>query len=306
MREYAKVSPLFWTGETGRAVIECGSAAIAIAMYLMTNPHANALGLYYLPLAYMAHDLKSTLEGASKGLLSCIEAHFCDYDKASEMVWVYEMARFQTGTALKTKDNRHKSTVKLYARLPKCPFLGPFFDKYAEDFNLPERRETKGLTSPLQAPSKQGEGKGEGEEKGEGECRNADAMRLARLLFSEIKKNNPGHKPPNFNRWSEDIDKAIRIDGRSVAELEELILFAQGDDFWRVNILSGRKLREKYDKLFLEMHRDGPRSGAGQERDSKAILYKRAAARLEHKGVPAAKAFCQEHGLDFEMVGLKK
>ena len=31
----------------------------------------------------------------------------------------------------------------------------------------------------------------------------------------------------------------------------KIIVFAQSDSFWRSNILSGKKLREKYDQLYL-------------------------------------------------------
>lgn len=50
MRDYAKVSPRFWLGETGRELRKAGAEAQVVAFYLMTSPHANMLGLYYLPV----------------------------------------------------------------------------------------------------------------------------------------------------------------------------------------------------------------------------------------------------------------
>ena len=67
MRDYAKVSPHFWVGKTGKQ-LKKNPEALVVAMYLMTNPHANMLGLYYMPQMFIAHETGLTLEGASKGL----------------------------------------------------------------------------------------------------------------------------------------------------------------------------------------------------------------------------------------------
>ncbi|ENU2556439.1 hypothetical protein ACE4O8_005059, partial [Escherichia coli] len=74
MRDYAKVSPRFWLGETGRELRKAGAEAQVVAFYLMTSPHANMLGLYYLPVLYLAHETGLGLEGASKGLKRAVEA----------------------------------------------------------------------------------------------------------------------------------------------------------------------------------------------------------------------------------------
>lgn len=170
MRDYAKVSPKFWTGNTGQELARRGSEALVVALYLMTSPHSNMLGLYYQPVLYLAEETGLTPEGASKGLQACIEEGFCMYDQQSKMVWVIEMASYQIGSELAASDKRCKGIQKDYNALPNCQFLGDFFDRYAQAFHLTDRREfvekTKGLvlrhTSPLQAPSKPGTGTGEG------------------------------------------------------------------------------------------------------------------------------------------------
>lgn len=74
MRDYAKVSPRFWLGETGKELRKAGAEAQVVAFYLMTSPHANMLGLYYLPVLYLAHENRAWsgrgFEGASKGCRS--------------------------------------------------------------------------------------------------------------------------------------------------------------------------------------------------------------------------------------------
>lgn len=170
MRDYAKVSPKFWTGETGQELARRGSDALVVALYLMTSPHSNMLGLYYQPVLYLAEETGLTPEGASKGLNDCIEAGFCRYDLATKMVWVVEMASYQIGSELSANDKRCKGIIKDYVALPNCPFLGSFFDRYAKAFHLTTRRDftpkRKALGqnggSPFEDPSKQGEGTGEG------------------------------------------------------------------------------------------------------------------------------------------------
>lgn len=140
MRDYATVSPQFWLGKTGRDLRKIGAEAQIVAFYLMTSPHANMLGLYYLPVLYLAHETGLGLEGASKGLKSAIEAGFCSYDEDTEVVWVHEMAAYQVGKQLKPGDNKCAGVRNGYATLPENPFLSLFYERYKNDFHLNLKR----------------------------------------------------------------------------------------------------------------------------------------------------------------------
>lgn len=161
MRDYAKVSPQFWIGTTGKALRKAGWEAQLVAMYLMTSPHANMLGLYYLPKLFLIHETGLSPEGASKGLAGASEALFCAYDDASEMVWVYEMATYQVGSQLKAEDKRCAGVQNEYNTLPDNPYLKGFFDKYKDVFHLTEcRAPSKGLQGGFKAPPKPRTGAG--------------------------------------------------------------------------------------------------------------------------------------------------
>ena len=147
MRDYAKISPQFWIGSTGKALRKAGAEAQIVAMYLMTSPHANMLGLYWLPELYIAAETGLTPEGASKGLRRAIEAGFCKYDEASEMVWVVEMAKYQIADRLEPADKRCKGIQKDLDTLPNNPFSKEFVELYASAFHLKK-------ASPSEAPSK--------------------------------------------------------------------------------------------------------------------------------------------------------
>lgn len=156
MRDYSKVIASFWTGDTGKALRRRGPDAMLVALYLMTSPTSNMLGLYYQPTLYMAHETGLGLEGATKGLRDAIDVGFCQYDEATEMVWVIEMARYQIGDALKASDKRSAGVQNAYDALPSNPFLGPFFDRYGDAFCMSHRRGVDDLFSlkPPEAPSK--------------------------------------------------------------------------------------------------------------------------------------------------------
>lgn len=143
MRRYAKISPQLWIGDTGRHLRESGPEALLVALYLLSNPHANMLGLYYLPTSLIAHETGLASEGASKGLRRAIEAGFCSYDESSEMVFVHEMARYQIADQLATTDKQCTGIQREYDGLPNNPFLPVFYEKYASAFHLTTRRENR-------------------------------------------------------------------------------------------------------------------------------------------------------------------
>lgn len=169
MREFAKLSPQFWIGMTGKALRGDRDAQI-VALYLMTSPHATMIGVFHCPVMYVAHETGLTIEGASKGLQRVVEEGFCTYDHDRELVWVHEMARFQVGAELKANDNQVPAIRRAFMQLPECQIRRGFHARYRDAFHLPDIEEqsiqtggaSKGVARGLEAPSKQGEGDREG------------------------------------------------------------------------------------------------------------------------------------------------
>jgi len=86
---------------------------------------------------------------------------------------------------------------------------------------------------------------------------NSSEMKLAGRLRDLISKNDQGFKSPtDMNLWADDINKIIRLDGRSEELVLQVIEFSQSSDFWKSNILSPGKLRGKFTTLKLQMERD--------------------------------------------------
>ncbi len=79
---------------------------------------------------------------------------------------------------------------------------------------------------------------------------------LTDLLITLIKQNKPDRilKGNNYReRWANDIRLTEEIDKRSIDKIKEVIKFSQRDSFWKQNILSAGKLRDKFDQLEMKM-----------------------------------------------------
>jgi len=82
---------------------------------------------------------------------------------------------------------------------------------------------------------------------------NAIEISLSSELFNLMLVNNQNAKKPDFQKWAKSIDLMIRADKRDPVEIGEVIRWCQRDSFWKGNILSTSKLRDKYDQLVLRM-----------------------------------------------------
>ncbi len=150
MRDYGKVSPQFWIGKTGKS-LRGNAEAQVLAIYLMTSPHANMIGVYHCPVAYMAHETGLSLEGASKALQCLIDADFCTFDAEDEYVFVHQFALHQVGESLDPKDKRCKGVENELAKVPKNQCWQSFRAHYAVPYNLPLPTQN---ASPSEAPTK--------------------------------------------------------------------------------------------------------------------------------------------------------
>lgn len=156
MRKFASVPPRIWQADLKgvRGDLE----AFAVHYHLTTSGHANMLGLYYLPIAYAAHEIGCPIEGASKGLASLIDAKICSYDFDRDLVWVHEMAADQIAPQLSPKDKRVKGIAEQLSMLPICPITLAFYRRYRLPFHLYDERilEEHELTTSQneEAPSK--------------------------------------------------------------------------------------------------------------------------------------------------------
>lgn len=111
-----------------------------------------------------------------------------------------------------------------------------------------------------------------------------DVEQVCRHLADRIQAN--GAKRPEITRkWRQAARLMLDRDKRTVEQVLRAIDWAQDHDFWRANVLSMPKLREKYDQLRLQAQRGRPRASPGTDL-------------VEHHGAmlrPATVARLQDH-----------
>lgn len=94
--------------------------------------------------------------------------------------------------------------------------------------------------------------------------KDSDAYQAASFLARQKEKHYPDLKPPeetDLQRWAADFDKCNRIDKHSWEDISDVLRFSQKNAFWRKNILSGKKFREKYERLLIEMTEENRKNG---------------------------------------------
>lgn len=91
------------------------------------------------------------------------------------------------------------------------------------------------------------------------------AMILSVFMWKEIKKWNGSMREPSFQSWAKSFDLMIRVDKKDPKWLSQAIRNVQSDAFWRKNILSPSKFREKMQQGSLEEVVNGP---TGKNRSS--------------------------------------
>lgn len=136
MREFGKVLGRFWTGQTGKEMRRFGTACQLVALYLLTNPNSNAIGLYYLPLVTAAHEVGISVEEIRKVLLRLREIGFAAFDEMSETIYVFNMARFQLGPSLKREDKNVPWIRREVAKMRYSPFFQEFIALHRENYHL--------------------------------------------------------------------------------------------------------------------------------------------------------------------------
>lgn len=94
-------------------------------------------------------------------------------------------------------------------------------------------------------------------------------FQLANLLYEKIVLDDPSFKQPNMNAWADHIRLMIERDGRTVEQIKYLIEWSQANPFWKSNILSTKKLREKSTTLIRQIKAE--KGGKAHESNQRSI-----------------------------------
>ena len=104
-----------------------------------------------------------------------------------------------------------------------------------------------------------------------------DVERICELLADRIEANG-SPRPAITAKWRDAARLMLDRDGRTEAEVIGAIDWCQADEFWRANVLSLPKLREKYDQLRLQAQR---KHGGTSRNEEWRAMQERQMARAE-------------------------
>jgi hypothetical protein len=138
IRRYSMVSPIFWLARsrTGSAIRGEGHLATLAALYLITSPYSNMLGLYDLSMTLLCHDTGFTESEAREALAKLETAGFAEYSEAEETVWIPGMAHYQVGPTLSRGDKKRASLERELSLYEGSVFYERFLARYGKPYGL--------------------------------------------------------------------------------------------------------------------------------------------------------------------------
>ena len=207
MRAFSQVAPKFWIGASGKA-LRGNPEAQVLALYLMTSPHANAIGVYHCPMLYICHETGLSAEGASKALRRLIDGAFCEYETETETVFVKRMAAYQIAEQLRPGDKRVPWVRKEWQAITSPALKATFLSTYGRAFLIQQQtpdppESARGIegASGFESRERDGDGDGDGER---------DAPDVAPAKRSRRSRATP--LPTDFNT-SDKVKKWARSKG---------------------------------------------------------------------------------------------
>lgn len=76
---------------------------------------------------------------------------------------------------------------------------------------------------------------------------------LADWISKKVLEVAPKTKEPSLDKWANEVRLMREKDGHSIQDIRQVFAWANSDGFWRTNILSVSKLREKFPTLHSKM-----------------------------------------------------
>lgn len=207
---YGIIEPTFWTRGSGR-LLRGKPVAQAVCLYLFSAPLATMLGLYYMPIPTICHDVGCTARQARDALKAIKDADIATYDDETETVFVHTMAvrRLQLKDQIKVGDKRAIHARRLYRQIPETPLREVFLQRYGEQLRLLEDSGESGDASKAAHPGKGLPPKSEGaspktgspiegastQDQGQGQGQQQDQQQNQHLVAS----GGPGSVEPDPN-----------------------------------------------------------------------------------------------------------
>lgn len=264
MREYGQIQCSFWRDPDIRGLNE---RSRTLAAYLLTGPHSNGIGCYYLHDGYITADFGWQSETISECLLELASIGFCRRCSVTHFVLIPKFLYWNpisNGNVAKAREKEFEGVPKrseVYGALVES--MKRFGKHWSEPFRdhlervsdgsrnqnptLPEPNLSEPTrTEPPGAQPAAREQTGKGARKLHG---SPEDEAMGRRIFAAVRRVVPSAKEPSFDAWANAIRLMREQDERTHEQIWTLFDFANRDNFWRTNILSPATLREKWTQL---------------------------------------------------------
>jgi hypothetical protein len=152
---YSKVFVKIWHSKDFRMLSEEGKM---LFLYLLTSPHRNMGGFYYLPLPYLCFDVGLDERRVSKAFEELTDKDMAQYDYDTQVVFIKKWFSYNPIE----NENQAKGLNKQLAEIPKSKLFKPFVNsvkdycKYIEiilkGFDIPFENPSETLPKPYAKP----------------------------------------------------------------------------------------------------------------------------------------------------------
>lgn len=271
---YTKIESQFWKDEK---MMKLSGDGKFLMLYLLTSPHRNIIGCYFLPEPYACFDLGWSPERFGKALRELRDAGRIKYDEQNYILLIPNYLKFNP----LENPNQVKSAIEKLNELPQTKlfqdllsviktidksFVKPLIERLQQRLPKPvtvtvNNNSTQDAVSSKQDLSLVPDESGTEEEEQPSPPKKhskytyePEHMELAEQLKFRILDHKPNFKYPNsLDQWANTVRLMIEQDNRTCEEVTAVIDWCQRDNFWQNNILSADKLREKFDQLQAKM-----------------------------------------------------
>ncbi|KHO63382.1 DnaD and phage-associated domain [Thermoanaerobacter sp. YS13] len=118
---YSKIESKFWQDEKIRTL---SPNARYIFLYLLTSPHRNMLGLYFLPDLYAAFDVGLSPEQFKEGFQELLRKGLVNYDETNHVVFIKNFLKHNP----LENPNQVKKAIKKLQEIPRTPLLKDLYE----------------------------------------------------------------------------------------------------------------------------------------------------------------------------------
>jgi len=310
---YTKIESQFWKDEK---MVKMSCDARYLMLYFLTSPQRNIIGCYFIPEPYACFDTGISTERFRQAMTELVAAGRIKYDQENHILLIPNFLKFNK------LDNpkQVKAAIDRLNELPKTqlfqdisaaietidkPYIKPFAERLQErlqerlpiqeysnkdtGYSIKDKGDSNNTRDILLVPDCSGteeetaEVEVVGKRKRTSYTYEPEHMEIAERLKYRILDHKPNFKcPSNLDQWANTIRLMDTQDKRSIEEIAAVIDFCQQDNFWRVNILSADKLREKFDQLQAKMQakRTPPAQPGYTEGGSRLAMLENAKRRL--------------------------